>query len=218
MRNFLRRISTTRSQRQNQRRPNTPTTRARIWGLEELEGRLLMNVHPAGETPHHIHPHLAIFIDGQNFVIPASIGNSSPGPQIGTSNENAHTHTTDGIIHYNEQTAAFRDLKEFFDTWGGTFTSTELKVPTTFNASGQPTAFIDKVVDATHTIKFFVNGSPSTDFDQYEPEDGDQIVISYETIPAANAPTLNPISNVTMASNPTAGAPSRTIDIPLDGL
>lgn len=218
MKSFLRLFSHDRSQRHLNPRKTPKSVRPRRWGLEELEGRLLMNVHPAGETPHHIHPHLSIFIDGQNFVIPASIGSSSPGPQIGPTNENAHTHTADGIIHYNEETAAFRDLKEFFDTWGGIFTQNELKVPTAFNGSGQPTAFIDKLVDATHTIKFFVNGSPSPDFDQYEPEDGDQMVISYETIPSATAPTLNPINNVTMASNPTAGAPTRTIQIPLDGL
>src|SRR5262245_10458132 len=112
-----------------------PASRFFAAGLEQLEGRLLMNVHPAGETPHHIHPHLAIFIDGQNFVIPASIGNASPGPLLGTANENAHTHTNDGILHYNEATPAFRDLKEFFDTWGAIFNQNELKLPIAYNSS-----------------------------------------------------------------------------------
>jgi cyclophilin family peptidyl-prolyl cis-trans isomerase len=188
----------------------------RLRGLEHLEGRLLLNSHPAGALPEHIHPHLAIFVDGQNFEIPASIGHTFPGPIRGTFNENAHTHTNDGIIHYNEATAAFRDLKEFFDTWGAVFSQSQLKLPTSYNASGQATAFLERNVDASHTIRFFVNGAPSTDFEEYEPEDGDQIVISYEALPAASAPRLNPINNVTMLSNQGSGAPDRTFFVPLD--
>src|SRR5439155_10488892 len=101
--------------------------RSRKLLVETLESRLLLT-HPAGEVPHHIHPHLAIFIDGQNFTIPACIGTNAsamiggaPCTQIGPTNENAHTHTGDGILHYNEQTPAFRNLKEFFDTWGAVF-------------------------------------------------------------------------------------------------
>jgi cyclophilin family peptidyl-prolyl cis-trans isomerase len=182
--------------------------------LEELEGRLLLNSHPVGEVPHHIHPHLAIFVDGENFTIPADVGISLG---VVLPNENAHTHADDGVIHYNEATPVFRNLDEFFDTWGGTFNQTQLRLPTAYHANGQPSAFIDRVVDATHTIKFFVNGAASSDFEQYEPEDGDQIVISYETIAAANAPTLNPINNVTMSSNPGASAPDRDFYVPLDG-
>jgi hypothetical protein len=217
MRSLRRWLLSKRPDLKNVRKPfRNPSEQFRL-GLERLEGRMLLNTHPAGSTPHHIHPHLAIFVDGQNFVIPASIGHTFPGPQIGTFNEDAHTHTTDGILHFNEGSqTTFQDLKAFFDTWGATFNQNQLKLPTAYNSSGQPTQFLEKNVDSTHTIRFFVNGAASTDFEQYEPEDGDQIVISFETLPAANAPTLNPINNVTMVSNPAPGTQSRTVSIPLD--
>ncbi len=190
------------------------TRRAAPLRHEELESRVMFNVHPAGSVPKHIHTHLAIFVDGENFTIPASVGHTFPGPQIGTFNEDAHTHTDDGILHYNEGTTTdFKSLKDFFDTWGAIFTNTRIRLPVT----GQAGQFVDRSVDATHTIRFQVNGAASSDFELYEPEDGDQMVISYEALPAANAPRLNPINNVTMLSNPGANALARTIQIPLDG-
>jgi cyclophilin family peptidyl-prolyl cis-trans isomerase len=178
--------------------------------IEELEQRVVFNVHPAGATPRHIHTHVSIYIDGDNFVIPASVGHAFPGPLIGTANEDAHTHTDDGIIHFNEGTPLFRDLKEFFDTWGAEFTQNRIRLP---NPGG---GFTERTVDAGHVLRFQVNGAASPDFENYEPEDGDQIVISYEAIAATNTPRLNPIAAIQLASNTDATSPARIFSQPLD--
>ncbi len=162
------------------------------------------NTHPAGSVPHHIHWHLQISIDGQNFSIPASVGHTSPGPLIGTFNENAHTHTTDGIVHFNEGTPTFLPVEEFITTWGAELDPTHIKIP---NPGG---GFTERTVDATHTLRFLVNGADNVFFENYEPEDGDQILISYETIPIGDAPTLGPINNITMAAG-------KSLPVPLDG-
>ncbi len=173
---------------------------------------MLLNAHPAGETPHHIHPRLAIFVDGQNFTVPKCIGigvddQGQTCTVIGTPNENAHTHSADGIFHINEAAGVTTFVKviDFLHTWdaGAIFTANELKLP---NGSG---GFIDKTTDATHTIRFFVNGAANSDFGNYEPEDGDQILINYEALPGATAPFINPISNVTMPA-------VKTFLLPLD--
>src|SRR5262245_32266844 len=287
-------------QEQQARRKRAARQQSRFF-LEDLEGRMLLNSHPIGETPHHIHADLSIFVNGQNFIIPPGVNfPQSHAPEfpnvpstvplgVNGQDENAHTHTDDGILHLDEGTQTgtgtlsntagstsvvgtgtsfttqlhvgdfltfgttpnqitdqivsitdnthltvrdaitaantnvafnfsfFVDLNQFFTNWGGIFNQNELKLPTAYGSDGHPTAFSDNLVDATHTIQLFVNGAPSSDFQNYEPEDGDQIVISYEAIPAANAPTLNPIHNVTMASNPGASAPARTFYLPLDG-
>lgn len=178
--------------------------------LEQLEERVVFNVHPAGAVPKHIHAHLSIYLEGENFEIPASVGNAFPGPLIGTANEDAHTHTSDGVIHYNEGSPLFRDVKEFFDTWGADFNSNRIRLP---NPGG---GFTERMASATHTIRFFVNGAANTDFEQYEPEDGDQMVISYEPVAAPNTPRLNPISAIQIAANTNVNAGARIFSQPLD--
>lgn len=190
-----------------------PRGKRQSLALEVLDARIVFNVHPIGAVPEHIHPHVAIFVEGENFTIPASVGHTSPGPLIGTFNEDAHTHTDDGIVHFNEGSPAFRDLKEFFDAWGAEFSATRLKLPLV----DQPGQFLDKTVDANHRIHFTVNGAVSNDYELYEPEDGDQIIISYEALPAADAPYLEPINNATLLSNPTVDSGDRSLYIPLDG-
>lgn len=179
--------------------------------VEGLESRLLCaNTHPAGSVPTHIHTHVSIFLDGQNFPIPASVGHSVPGPLIGTFNEDAHTHTDDGVIHYNEGSPAFRNLKEFFDTWGAEFDQNHIRLP---NAGG---GFSTRTVDANHALRFFVNGAPSTFYELYEPEDGDQLVISYEQIPGPNIPRIRQPGNIAFSANTEASAPARIFSQPID--
>src|SRR5262249_43759878 len=70
----------------------------------------------------HIHPKLTIIINGQQQVIPASIGLTYPS---GSSNPNSsftaatpiHTHDTSGYLHVEStQVYTFR-LSDFFDVW-----------------------------------------------------------------------------------------------------
>jgi cyclophilin family peptidyl-prolyl cis-trans isomerase len=179
--------------------------------LETLESRIVYaNLHPAGAVPAHSHTHLSIYLDGQNFGIPASVGHSVPGPIIGTFNEDAHTHTDDGVVHFNEGSPAFRNLKEFFDTWGAEFDQNHIRLP---NDGG---GFTTRTVDASHALRFLVNGSPSPFYELYEPEDGDQILISYEPIPGPNIPQLRQPNNITFSSNTLASAPVRIFSQPLD--
>ncbi|MFM7842987.1 MAG: Ig-like domain-containing protein [Planctomycetota bacterium] len=187
------------------RRPAQAARRSRV-GLERLEDRLAMAVaHAIGD---HIHPYLQIFIDGQEVPIPANIG-------LETSKEySPHTHDTSGKLHIGEGLGAGLDggaryvtLKDFFDVWRTSNAgNTSLNNPNAFFSS---TRLLDKVADATHKVFMTVNGAPSTEFENYIPEDGDRIILSYGTVDGA--PILQPLTNTTLL----VGSP---LMVSLDGL
>ena len=174
--------------------------------LERLEDRLAMAVdHAIGD---HIHPYLQIFIDGQEVVIPANIG-------LETSKEySPHTHDTAGKLHIGEGLGAGLDggnryvtLKDFFDVWRTTNAGNPaLNNPNAFFSSTQ---LLDKTADATHKVYMTVNGVANTEYENYIPEDGDRIVLSYAS--SQGTPFLQPLSNATLL----VGSP---LLVSLDGL
>ena len=79
------------------------------------------------QTLFHIHAHLAIFVNGKAWQIPAAIG--IPGAQAqqtanapyiatGTCFYWLHTHAADGIIHIESPVQRTYTLGNFFDEWG----------------------------------------------------------------------------------------------------
>ncbi len=59
----------------------------------------------------HIHPHLAITIDGAAKIIPANIG-------LASCERALHTHDDTGIIHVEAQDKREYTLGDFFSVWG----------------------------------------------------------------------------------------------------
>ena len=79
------------------------------------------------QTLFHIHAHLAIFVNGKAWQIPAAIGipgaqaqQTPNGPYIATGScfYWLHTHAADGIIHIESPVQRTYTLGNFFDEWG----------------------------------------------------------------------------------------------------
>jgi hypothetical protein len=68
----------------------------------------------------HIHAHLDIFINGQNYTVPAQIGITS------TCLYWLHTHDETGIIHIESPIHQNYTLGQFFDIWKKNFSNTQI--------------------------------------------------------------------------------------------
>jgi len=76
---------------------------------------------------YHVHAHLAVFVDGQQSVVPEGLGiasprqvqNTSEGPFVasGSCFYWLHTHTADGIIHVESPVPQSFKLGQLFDVW-----------------------------------------------------------------------------------------------------
>jgi hypothetical protein len=110
----------------------------------------------------HIHPHLSIFVSGQEIPIPANIGlTSSFGAPL-------HTHDATGIVHVEsaDPNRVFT-LGEFFDVWGVRFT---------------PTCLGSYCDDGDRRIRMFVDDSAyRSDPRALTLADHEQIVLTYGT-------------------------------------
>ncbi len=113
----------------------------------------------------HWHPKLTITFDGVKQDIPANIG------MAGSIHQELHTHdedAKDGVVHMEMQGVVSKDetkLANFFRIWGKNFNSTSI---------------LDKTTETSKSIKFLVNGSQNSDFENYLMKDGDKIEIRYE--------------------------------------
>jgi hypothetical protein len=78
------------------------------------------------QLAYHIHAHLAVFVSGRLYSLPAGVG--IPGSQAENTQEGPiaaggqciywlHTHTNDGIIHVESPTQRIYTLGNFFDEW-----------------------------------------------------------------------------------------------------
>lgn len=125
------------------------------------------DIHELGETcldshngvAMHIHPMLAIVIDGENYPIPENAGIDTeicPGAMHVT-----HTHDESGRLHVEGPQLVDVPLEVFFDVWGKHFDSTG----------------IFDYRDGTITMT--VNGTESTAYQNLILEDEQEIVITY---------------------------------------
>ena len=116
---------------------------------------------PNEGTALHIHPHLAIQINGQNYPVPAGIGvpTSQPNGQD-TCLRMVHTHDSDGLIHVESPVIRDFYLRDFFAIWKKAFSATQ-------------------ILDYTGPVSMTVDGVPSTAYGDLLLQDGQQIVITY---------------------------------------
>ncbi|MBF8280330.1 MAG: hypothetical protein HW383_103 [Candidatus Magasanikbacteria bacterium] len=109
----------------------------------------------------HWHPHLAISIKGVAQEIPEEVG-------LGPVESPLHTHAADGIIHLE---------------YGGTVHESDTKLGRFFGIWGKKfdrDCIFDQCNGSDGTVKFFVNGAPNSDFENYKMKDKDQIEIRFE--------------------------------------
>ena len=110
----------------------------------------------------HIHPHLALVIDGKTAVVPAQIGIDSSLWKFHSFDSNGmtgmaplHTHDTSGTIHVESYKAHDYTLGEFLAIWG-------------------------RQLDG-YNVKVTVNGNSVSDYNNYVFKDGEQIVMNITT-------------------------------------
>ncbi|TAK03802.1 hypothetical protein EPO34_01410 [Patescibacteria group bacterium] len=107
---------------------------------------------------YHVHPELAILVDGERVELPADIGVDASCMRA------LHTHDATGKIHIEYPTEQPFTLGDFFAVWGKPFSATQI---------------LDKVADDSHAVTMTVNGKPSTKFENLVMRDHDVIVIEY---------------------------------------
>jgi cyclophilin family peptidyl-prolyl cis-trans isomerase len=173
--------------RRQWQRKHSPDRQDRRLRLEYLEPRLALTHSPTD----HIHATLQIVIEGDQVVIPKNLGLTS------TQHFNPHTHDYTGTLHIGEGGPAglsseirLLTLDDFFDVWRTTNVGQPTNNP---DAVFDSTHILNKTADATHAVRLYVNGQLNNQFENYIPEDGDKIVISYESINNTAFPSFEPI-------------------------
>ena len=111
-------------------------------------------------TQFHIHPTLAIIVNGKQQTIPANLGVQ---PTCMTS---LHTHDSSGVIHVEAPEKRDFTLGDFFAVWKQPFSKDQI---------------LEYKVDATHQLLVTVNGKAVDTYENATLRDRDKIVISYET-------------------------------------
>lgn len=138
-------------------------TLALIGGLAALGGRggePITDVasacvqHRAGGM--HIHPHLAIRIDGQDRTIPADVGITAGCMRP------LHTHDDSGTLHLEFPGTQDVTLGQFFQVWKQPFSATQVG---------------DRVVGENETLTVTVNGQETAEREGLVLHDRDQAVI-----------------------------------------
>ncbi|HUT10052.1 MAG TPA: ELWxxDGT repeat protein, partial [Thermoguttaceae bacterium] len=121
---------------------------------------------------------LTVFVDTQQVTIPANVG-------VYSDDTTASLFTTDnsGELFIDPDNPAA--LGAFFDVWR-TDAGLAGNNP---NAVFSDHQLLDNVADVTSTVRMFVNGDVSTEFDGYVPQDGDRIVLVYGANPVVSLKT-----------------------------
>ncbi|MEM4282283.1 MAG: hypothetical protein QXU88_00115 [Candidatus Woesearchaeota archaeon] len=111
--------------------------------------------------PIHWHPHLTIKINGKEQIIPANIGIT---PRL---HYPVHTHSADGIIHLEMDRPSLELLRlsYFFKVWGKRF---------------DKECIFEYCADKG-SLKMFVNGKESQEFEKHIMRDGEEILIEYNS-------------------------------------
>lgn len=110
----------------------------------------------------HWHPHVTMLIKGKQVTIPANLGLG------GRVHLPVHTHDTDNILHWevNSPTVENMQVGYFFNSvWKKKFSSE---------------CILDNCNGPEGTVKMYVNGEESAEFEHYLPKDKDEIKIVFE--------------------------------------
>ncbi len=177
--------------------------RCRSPSLELLEARILLQGNPTHLLTDHVYQHLVIRVNGEPVEIPADIGVDADGPVT-----SPYTLTAGGVIHQSPIDGTppdhYATLGDFFSVWRDEAGRGDWDNP---DATFSATELMGNQADQEHTIRMFVNGVSRDEFESYVLWNGDQIVLSYESLPAYPAPVIDPINDVTMPAGHTFAVP-----------
>lgn len=121
-------------------------------------------------SSYHVHPHIAVYVDGKKIGVPADIGIDPSEPPMEMAG--LHTHDAKGTIHDEGMPGA--RLAQFFAVWGVPFSNRQLGPYKS---------------DGSKTVRMWVDGKPSKAFGDLKLADGQQIVVAFGT-PAQNPTDL----------------------------
>jgi hypothetical protein len=113
-------------------------------------------------SSYHVHPRIALYVDGKEIKVPADIGIDPSQPSMEMAG--LHTHDASGTIH-DEGMPGSR-LGQFFAVWGVPFSKGRLGP---YESGG------------SKTVRMWVDGKPSKAFGALPLEDGQQIVVAFGT-------------------------------------
>ena len=138
---------------------------SQIWGGPSYEGKTVREITMSCTldmyTEFHIHPNLAIMVNGERQEVPPNIGVT-----FGCMHP-IHTHDNTGEIHVDSPVQRDFPLGDFFAVWEKTFNKDRV---------------LDSQVDAEHEIVMTVNGAPSDAYENLVFVDEQNIVIEYRKI------------------------------------
>lgn len=114
----------------------------------------------------HDHSNLNIYINGDEYVVPSSVGiNTEVCNQEGGNMHTVHTHDASGKLHIESNEDIDIPIGVFFDIWGVHFNETGI---------------FDYRVNSTHELIMTVDGVSNYDFDNYLLVDGIEIALVYQ--------------------------------------
>ncbi len=161
------------SPRRNQSLRNLLHRRPRGLRLEPLESRTLLSASPTDDSFR-----LAIFANSAEVDIPAQVG-----VQPDDSTESQFTLDASGKI-YLKGTGSHK-LGDFFDVWQ----NDAGLAGNNANAILSEDQLMSNLETGRKTVQMFVNGQVSTEFEDYDVEDGDEIVLVYGDNPVLSLNT-----------------------------
>ena len=115
---------------------------------------------PVGDESYHVHALLSVFVEGDPVQVPANIGIDVEGRFISP----LHTHTPDGVLHFEADEPAAFTLGQVFSMWGVAFSAERLGA---YTAAGG------------NRIHVYVNGGEVDDPVALEISEGDNIVVAF---------------------------------------
>ena len=115
---------------------------------------------PVGDESYHVHALLSVFVDGEQVPVPTNIGID----QSSGFHSPLHTHTPDGVIHFEADDPSPFTLQQVFTMWGVDFSTDRLG------------AYTPK---AGKQIHVYVNGERVTEPAGYQINNGDNVVVAY---------------------------------------
>ena len=115
---------------------------------------------PVGDESFHVHALLSVYVEGEQVPVPVNIGID----QASRYHSPLHTHTPDGVIHFEADEPSPFTLQQVFTIWGVDF------------GPGRLGAYTP---DVANQLYVYVNGEPVDDPIAYEIRDGDNVVVAF---------------------------------------
>lgn len=156
--------------------PESLTRRKVLSGVGTLGGVSLAGCMGAGGSSSssiHWHVDLSIEINGETYPVPKNVGigsqySDSPYYHTGMQMTSIHTHDDSGTVHWEISGRSLKESEDrlgaFFEIWGKPFSSTRLFDHSTENGD----------------LTMLVNDSPNDQYDKYQVQDGDDILIQFK--------------------------------------